>query len=191
MTRKCWPSSSSSSPMDPGHPFHPPQHSNLSFLTAPPGNPSVHYPPPGMYQGTHHHQGGFNTNWGPAQQQQFFYNVHQTAGGGSSTAGTAAQTNNVGHRCQWLTGDTVCNQVFATFDDLMVHLGRVHDMRGSADREMRCQWWTTRGCCGKKCRRDGMRRHTGTHIGCSFSCTECGKPFSRRDSMRAHAKKQH
>ncbi|KAF8420747.1 hypothetical protein L210DRAFT_3574187 [Boletus edulis BED1] len=73
----------------------------------------------------------------------------------------------------------------------MVHLGEAHDVQGSADRRMHCYWWTNRGFCGKICRRDGMRRHIGTHVGCSFSCTECGKSFSRKDSMRAHAKKQH
>jgi len=76
----------------------------------------------------------------------------------------------------------------------MDHLGRAHDVQGSAARRLVCQWMIDTGePCGKKYRRDGFRRHIGTHVGLSVPCDEpdCGKSFSRKDSMRAHFKKEH
>ena len=100
----------------------------------------------------------------------------------------AATTNN---QCKWLTGGMLCNQGFDNFDDLMVHLGRVHSVRGSAADMLVCQWLTGRGYCGKTYRRGAFRRHIGTHVGPSVSCAVCGKCYSRNDSMRAHWKKEH
>ncbi|KAN0081612.1 hypothetical protein V8E55_009236 [Tylopilus felleus] len=160
-------------------------------------DPPLTYPNhlPVVYQGTYTYNGGFNPNWGAAQQQEFLYNAIQMMGGQPSTAGTTAATsgttNNHGHQCRWFTGGVLCAQSFASFDDLMDHLSCVHDVQGSAGRRMFCQWWTNRGCCNNEYRRDAFRRHIRTHTGHSVLCTECNRPFSRKDSMRAHLRKQH
>lgn len=103
----------------------------------------------------------------------------------------AATTNNDNYQCEWFTDGILCGQGFANVDDLIDHLNHVHDVQGPAARKLDCQWLTARGCCGKRCRRDGIKRHIEIHAGCKVLCTECGRPFSRKDSMRAHMKKQH
>ena len=94
-------------------------------------------------------------------------------------------------QCKWLTSGILCNQDFDNFDHLMDHLGRVHGVRGSAAEMLVCQWLADREHCGKTYRRDGFRRHIGTHVGRSVSCPACGKVYSRNDSMSAHWRKEH
>ncbi|KAF8420564.1 hypothetical protein L210DRAFT_3574483 [Boletus edulis BED1] len=97
------------------------------------------------------------------------------------------------NECKWLMGGVPCGQCFATFDGLILHLGREHDMQGSAERKLVCQWWKHTGSCGNQYRRDAYRRHIATHLSISFPCnvTSCNKSFSRVDSLRSHVKKKH
>ncbi|KAF8131954.1 hypothetical protein EV363DRAFT_1329552 [Boletus edulis] len=97
------------------------------------------------------------------------------------------------NECKWLMGGVPCGQGFATFDGLILHLGREHDMQGSAERKLVCQWWKHTGSCGNQYRRDAYRRHIATHLSISFPCnaTGCNKSFSRVDSLRSHVKKKH
>ncbi|KAF8137627.1 hypothetical protein EV363DRAFT_1127016, partial [Boletus edulis] len=93
--------------------------------------------------------------------------------------------------CQWLTGGMLCSRDFATLDHLMMHLGHAHCVQGPTGQYIVCQWWSHTGRCDKVFRKDAFKRHLGTHVGFSFPCPECGKSFSRKDTMLAHCKKQH
>lgn len=104
----------------------------------------------------------------------------------------ATTTNNDSYQCRWLMDNIPCNQGFANFDKLIVHLGHMHDVQGSAARKLVCQWQETNGWrCGKEFRRDGFRRHISTHLGISYPCPECDKHFSREDTMRTHRRMLH
>ncbi|KAI9571079.1 hypothetical protein HD554DRAFT_2078125 [Boletus coccyginus] len=134
---------------------------------------------------------GYNTHWGLEQEQVLLHNANKMTVAGPSAAGVVSTANNDGCQCKWSPGGIPCNQVLADFDGLMGHVGHAHGVQGPAARKLVCQWMTDRGSCGKEYRRDGFRRHVGTHVGLSVPCTECGKSFSRSDSMRAHVKKDH
>ena len=103
----------------------------------------------------------------------------------------SATTTNSGCHCRWLSGGILCGQDCTNFDELIIHLGRVHDVQGPAGRRLACHWLTPVGICGKLCRRDAYRRHIATHLSHSVSCDECGKTFSRGDTLRGHRKKVH
>jgi len=106
--------------------------------------------------------------------------------------GVAAMSNSA-NQCQWLIAGLPCGQHFTTFDNLIAHLGREHDVQGPAGRKLVCQWGTYRGSCGNQYRRDAYRRHVATHLNHSFSCTvkDCNKSYSRADTLRSHMKKTH
>ncbi|EPS95823.1 hypothetical protein FOMPIDRAFT_1088093, partial [Fomitopsis schrenkii] len=71
------------------------------------------------------------------------------------------------------------------------HLARFHtadvDMRDGRART-RCQWWTTRGPCGREVFCEGLPRHVaGVHLkdtGCA--CPRCGRTLSRADALARH-----
>ena len=102
-------------------------------------------------------------------------------------------TNNDGNQCcKWrMPNGMLCNQGFANFNGLVEHLGREHDVQGSASRRIVCRWLSHRGLCGQEYRRDAFRRHIGIHVRLFVPCTECGKRFSRSDTLRAHLTKEH
>lgn len=95
------------------------------------------------------------------------------------------------YQCAWLVGDACCGQGFVTFDELVVHLGHAHDAQGPSHRKLVCRWWVRGGPCDKECRRHGFRRHIRTHFKFSTCCRDCGKRFSRVDTLRVHIKKEH
>ncbi|KAN0081609.1 hypothetical protein V8E55_009233 [Tylopilus felleus] len=135
----------------------------------------------------------YNPEWDEAQELAFLHNVNQTSNGQPSTSGSAPTTDNDHYVCKWLVSGIPCHQGFPNFNELMLHMRNAHDVRGTADRKLDCGWFTSGGACGKNYRRDGFRRHIGTHVRDSVPCTEpkCDKTFSRSDSMRAHVKKRH
>ena len=102
-------------------------------------------------------------------------------------------TNNDGNQCcKWrMPNGMLCNQGFANFNGLVEHLGREHDVQGSASRRIVCRWLSHRGLCGQEYRRDAFRRHIGIHVRLFVPCTVCGKRFSRSDTLRAHLTKEH
>jgi len=154
----------------------------------PPSSPTAQLKPhPAVYLVTY----SYNPEWGQAQQVAFLHNVIQTSNKQPSTSGPAPTTDDDRYQCKWLVSGIPCHQRFANFDELMIHMGGEHDVQGSSDRKLDCEWFTSGRACGKKCRRDGIRRHIGTHVGDSVPCTHCDKSFSRSDSMRAHVKRHH
>ncbi|KAF8557836.1 hypothetical protein OG21DRAFT_1504796 [Imleria badia] len=178
--------------MDHNHLSYTIQPSTPSPPSASLGLQSTYHLPQAVHLAYTGYHGAYNTDWGPEQQQVFLVNATQNMGGDPSTAGVAPITSNVGYTCMWVTSDVLCAQGFAKFDDLMIHLARVHDMQGAADRKLVCRWLTNNNvCCSKERVRNGLRRHIRTHVGHKVPCTECGKPYSREDSMRAHWKKEH
>ncbi|KAG9312295.1 hypothetical protein JVU11DRAFT_7605 [Chiua virens] len=166
-----------------------------------------------VYSSTFPYDARYNNNWGPTQEHLFLQHATQMTGvGGPSTTGwdpqvhhnsdtadyglwlfsrQAAPLDTHHYQCLWGTNGIICSHVAIDFDELMLHLGRVHDVQGTAARKIDCQWLTERGICGMQYRRDGFRRHIGTHLGLSVPCIHCGKSFSREDSLRAHIKKCH
>ncbi|KAI9573219.1 hypothetical protein HD554DRAFT_1157170 [Boletus coccyginus] len=181
------PLSPTPSPMGSNTSLHPFQYSNTFSPTMPPGTESMYYHPAG-YPGTYTE---YNTHWGLGHQQELVQNADQFTSQGPFATGLAATVDNDAHQCRWWMGDIPCDQECANFDELMKHLGHVHDVRGSATRELICQWMSNEEPCGKQRRRHGFRRHIGKHLGQSIACTDCDKSFSRRDTMRAHWKKEH
>lgn len=95
------------------------------------------------------------------------------------------------YQCRWLVGDISCGKSFVGFNELIAHLGRGHDLQGSASRTFVCQWSTHGGSCGGKYRRYAFGRHITTHLNNSHRCTVCGKSFHGVDSLRAHLTKKH
>ncbi|KAI9573224.1 hypothetical protein HD554DRAFT_1157648 [Boletus coccyginus] len=131
--------------------------------------------------------GGYNTNWG---QENLVQLANQLTSQGPSTAGVSAATDGESFQCKWSA--VPCGQAHADFDKLMEHLGDIHGVQGPAAQKFVCSWIMSDGRpCGKELRRDGFRRHIGTHVALKMLCTECGRPFSRKDSMSTHRKKEH
>lgn len=98
----------------------------------------------------------------------------------------AATTVNSGnYRCQWLS----CEQACEDLDELMLHMGSLHDMRGPAERLLVCHWMTEGRICGGDYRRSAFRRHMRTHLHLRHVCITCGKTFSRADTLRSHARR--
>ena len=95
-------------------------------------------------------------------------------------------TNNGGNRyCQWLMPNGMpCNKVFINFSGLMEHLGREHDVQGSASRRVVCRWLSHQGLRGQEYRRDAFRRHIGIHVRLFVRCTECVHHVPREISNR-------
>ncbi|RKP25539.1 hypothetical protein SYNPS1DRAFT_8239, partial [Syncephalis pseudoplumigaleata] len=87
--------------------------------------------------------------------------------------------------CRWLQ----CYEVFASLEELIQHVGKIHI--GSGKPGYSCQW---EGCTrGDRpfTKRHKMHNHLRTHTGeRPYQCTvdNCGKRFSRPDSLATHIK---
>ncbi|KAG1748898.1 uncharacterized protein EDB91DRAFT_1111292 [Suillus paluster] len=76
-----------------------------------------------------------------------------------------------------------CNQLIRGYD-LAAHLREVHGIRGSGKLRVVCKW---EHCCLELNKASLAGHVEETHMGIAYSC-ECGKMFSRRDTLKKHRK---
>ncbi|KAF9222366.1 hypothetical protein BS17DRAFT_783605 [Gyrodon lividus] len=114
---------------------------------------------------------------------------------GITTDGNAPQvgvtTAASSHQCAWLVDGRRCGEQFFTLQDLVIHLGGTHDARGSAERLLMCEWDTGHGVCRATFRRDNLKRHIESHFDIKHLCDDCGKVYSRPDTLKNHVKRHH
>ncbi|KAF8845892.1 hypothetical protein BDN67DRAFT_108 [Paxillus ammoniavirescens] len=142
-------------------------------------------------------QQGFN-NWGP-DMITFLARDYGNPGmdhqdGTMLTYGDAPPAQpatTAGYKCVWIVKQSQCGEWFSTLAELVVHLGGTHDARGTANRPLICQWDIGRGPCNAEFRRDNLKRHIQTHFGIVNVCEDCGKPYSRADTLKKHVKNHH
>ncbi|KIJ11268.1 hypothetical protein PAXINDRAFT_101726 [Paxillus involutus ATCC 200175] len=102
-----------------------------------------------------------------------------------------AVTAVTGYECAWLVNHSRCGERFDTVPELVCHLGETHGARGAADKLLTCQWDTERGPCLADFQRRNFRRHLRSHLGITNVCEDCGRIYSRVDTLRSHVKKRH
>ncbi|KIJ10042.1 hypothetical protein PAXINDRAFT_16892 [Paxillus involutus ATCC 200175] len=142
-----------------------------------------------------------NHNWVPDQTKMMIplardygYPGMDHEDGTTSTYGDvppAQPAAATGYKCAWLVKQSHCGEWFSTLAELVVHLGVTHDARGTANRPLICQWDIERGPCNADFRRDNLKRHIQTHFGIANVCEDCGKSYSRADTLKKHAKNHH
>ncbi|KIK84610.1 hypothetical protein PAXRUDRAFT_831998 [Paxillus rubicundulus Ve08.2h10] len=147
-------------------------------------------------------QQGSIRNWGPEQigilvpSTQYFgypritHLTHPTRVQGQAPPAQVA-TASGGYECAWLVRNLRCGGQFATFAELVVHLGQAHEARGTAQKLLICQWDDGGGPCLSTFRRDNVQRHIRSHFRIRKFCEACGKSYSRADSLKKHVKNYH
>ncbi|KIJ08046.1 hypothetical protein PAXINDRAFT_18784 [Paxillus involutus ATCC 200175] len=96
-----------------------------------------------------------------------------------------------GYQCAWLEKQSRCGEWFPTLAELVVHLGEIHEACGTANKPLVCQWDIGGSPCNAKFRRDNFKCHIQTHFGIADVCEDCGKSYSRLDTLKKHVKKYH
>ncbi|KAG0703331.1 hypothetical protein DFH29DRAFT_450764 [Suillus ampliporus] len=101
-------------------------------------------------------------------------------------------------RCRWVDKETNqrCNEpVPAGLKPMLLHLNKVHGVRGGEKTPIECRWAVLysdcESACGTELQRRGIPRHIAKHLGLRSPCELCDKDFARADLLRDHIRKDH
>ncbi|KAG2140293.1 hypothetical protein BD769DRAFT_1662831 [Suillus cothurnatus] len=90
------------------------------------------------------------------------------------------------NECAWIEDGKQCGHpILNDRRKLGIHLSDFHGVQGNDKKDVMCLWQG----CNQNMQRGAIRRHIiSCHLKTRWTCENCSKTYSRRDTMKKHAK---